>query len=188
MATAKQNKGGPLPSSRDGVYTPQETRMLDQITIEVTEAWAKDLTTMKKAFKKNEDLSVLLNEMYHQVKARLGMIESFFDEEGKFKSFDEILQNQKVIGEAIYKQELEIDKLKTATSKFCLLIADETKEIKKTTTEVKEKFDQFKERFDQFMASSLEINKKQIQIQQKELECQQKLVELEKQRKWWKFW
>lgn len=174
MPIKKQNKGVSLPSSKDGVYSLQEMRMLDQITLEVTEAWSKELKVIKSSFKKNQDLSALLNEMYHQVKSRLEMIESFFDKDGKFKSFDEVLFNQKKISDDIYNLEMGVDSLKIKTSEFCMSVKEE---FKKQVSLLDKKFGGFFENIK-------EMNERQLKIQKQ-------LLEMEKERrdkKWWNLW
>lgn len=80
---------------RSKVYTPEENRLLDQITLEITEAWAKDLKRIKQTHEKllqtqekSKEITDLLNE-------RLPSLENFLSDDSikfLFKSYTETIQ------------------------------------------------------------------------------------------------
>ncbi len=91
----KQNKGVLGPSSRDKIYTVQENKLLDQITMELIEAWTKDLRKIKQAFETNGKLSDLFKEMYCDLKREKGKVDDFIEACQKLVSFEKIHESQR---------------------------------------------------------------------------------------------
>ena len=64
------------PKSNRQMFTHAENKLLDQITLEIVEAWEKDLRMMKSAYNKTREYIENLNTL--QIK--LGNIRSYLDE------------------------------------------------------------------------------------------------------------
>lgn len=79
-----------LPSSKRAVFTYSENKLLDQITVEITEAWAKDLQVIKKSFNKSEQLLTSIKEM-----------EQYLLKLGKFITKNDFISDYKKTKESI---------------------------------------------------------------------------------------
>lgn len=119
-AKKKPNKGVPLPKARDKVYTVQENKLLDQITMELCEAWRKDLRVIRECFAENKKLSELLQEMYADLKPRMDEIGRFVEQESKLNIIRELKQNQLALAchfDDLRKEVLSISNLLSRESK-----------------------------------------------------------------------
>lgn len=66
-----------MPRSRNQIFTEQENRLLDQITLEITEAWAKDLKVIKECQKKSLATCVLAQNAANLLEERLKELNDF---------------------------------------------------------------------------------------------------------------
>lgn len=90
----KNNIGVPVPKSRDKVFTVQENRILDQITLEICEAWKNDLISIRSDFHETKKLYTLLQDIYDKVYHQMEIIDKFFDKTDQVLSIKNIHQSQ----------------------------------------------------------------------------------------------
>ena len=80
---------------RSKVYTPEENRLLDQITLEITEAWAKDLKKIKQTHEKLLQTQETTKEITNLLNERLPSLECFLSDDSikfLFKSYTETIE------------------------------------------------------------------------------------------------
>ncbi len=74
-----------VPRSNEKTFTYSENRLLDQITTEIMEAWAKDLSKIRTHFKNIEKKSTLLQRFCDDVQNTLPELNEFLEKD-EFKS------------------------------------------------------------------------------------------------------
>lgn len=70
-----------VPDSKRQHFTYSESKLLDQITIEIMEAWKKDLTTMRKAHQESMKMHSELKSITRLMEEKFPKIEEFLNQE-----------------------------------------------------------------------------------------------------------
>lgn len=167
MAKAKTQKDdGPTPylnvrKSRNQHFTYAENVLLDQITMEITEAWAKDLTVIRKCHKEiKESLSFFIDA------------EKVICE--KCKNIDELLSKQ----ENIYKLEKVLDSIRE-----CFGFMNE---VRKEVLDMNNKMN-FPE-VTKFASQLKEIHLDYKGLKETVHKLAEHIFNPPNPKKWWKFW
>jgi hypothetical protein len=91
------NKGVPLPKARDKLFTVAENKLLDQITQEICEAWAKDLKVMRDCHMINEGLAKVFLDMFDCLKSKTVDLEEFLAEESKLQVIHQLNEKMDLV-------------------------------------------------------------------------------------------
>jgi len=85
------------PRSRDKVFTAQENKMLDQITIEICEAWEKDLKVIKECHQEAKESLKIFNSLNDTLQQKYENLCILMENDEISSSFRTVLENQIVL-------------------------------------------------------------------------------------------
>lgn len=148
------------PNSRNQMFTYSENKLLDQITLEVMEAWKDDLISIRKTHEEAKKYHKFLKYFDDEFKGKLSKLDDILAQEGDIYRLDKVLQNQHQIYEFI--NEIRINILNLENKINYPLVKDASVNI----------------------AYLIEISKEIKQIQE---DIQKVQVDFHK-KKWWQIW
>lgn len=138
MGREVKSKNSPTPYLRPRsdrqVYTVEQNRLLDQITMEIQEAWAKDLVTMRDCHKETKELLAEVKEHNEQMADKLIDLNKFLSQDDILPKLQKTFDRQELIFHFLedirqqlfkldnnYVQTLieRIEKLEAAIAKTC---------------------------------------------------------------------
>ncbi len=99
------------PRSDGKIFTYSENKLLDQITLEITEAWAKDLKVIKKAHEKSETLLEKITDVINFTETELPKFSEFLKDLNLTAEFSKMKsQIDTMFGQmgVVYKEIFEI--------------------------------------------------------------------------------
>lgn len=98
MLKSKETKSKPSnlgrPKSNRQMFTVAENKLLDQITLEIMEAWAKDLNVMKKYYSKLDENYTIICDYSDLFKKMYKEFNEFLEDINKFQNLTKIIENQ----------------------------------------------------------------------------------------------
>lgn len=93
----KSTPGLGIIRARQQIFNESENRLLDQITMEINEAWAKDLMIMRKCYKTAVEAENKIIEVSKLLSEKLDHLSEFLSDNSITPSFSEYLSNQEQI-------------------------------------------------------------------------------------------
>lgn len=124
------------PTSRNRAFTYSENQLLDQITLEITEAWAKDLKTIRECYKEIKFLQEGISNCYELFSDKMDQINELLEKEEGIYKLEHVLINQEQIFSFINDMRSQI--LSLSNSLEYKNVTNITEELKKITAMIKE--------------------------------------------------
>ena len=86
-----------IPNSNRQMFTFSENKLLDQITVEITEAWAKDLVVIRKCQKATKAAVIDFQNIINLLKDKFENLDKCIGEDLFLLNMNEIIEKQKTM-------------------------------------------------------------------------------------------